>query len=73
MNLSRPGTLIVIDNVIRDGAVADATSTDTSVQAMRRFFDLVRSDSRVDVTAIQTVGIKGYDGFALVRLRDAQL
>lgn len=72
VNLSRPGTLIVVDNVIRDGAVADATSTDTSVQAMRRFFDGVRTDPRVDVTAIQTVGIKGYDGFALVRVRDAQ-
>ena len=72
MKLSRPGTLIVIDNVIRDGAVADAASTDTSVQAMRRFFALVRSDQRVDATAIQTVGIKGYDGFALVRVQDAQ-
>ena len=71
MTLSRPGTLIVIDNVIRDGAVADASSTDTSVQAMRRFFDLVRFDARVEVTAIQTVGVKGYDGFALVRVKDA--
>jgi predicted O-methyltransferase YrrM len=71
MNLSRPGTLIVVDNVIRDGAVADAASTDTSVQAMRRFFDLVRFDPRVDVTAIQTVGVKGYDGFALIRVKDA--
>jgi predicted O-methyltransferase YrrM len=70
MNLSRPGTLIVIDNVVRDGAVADASSTDASVQAMRRFFELVRDDSRVDVTAIQTVGVKGYDGFALVRVKD---
>ena len=71
MNMSRPGTLIVVDNVVRDGAVADAATTDTSVQGMRRFFDLVRFDPRVDVTAIQTVGVKGYDGFALVRVKDA--
>ena len=70
MNLSRPGGLIVVDNVVRDGAVADAATTDTAVQGMRRFFDLVRFDPRVDVTAIQTVGAKGYDGFALLRVKD---
>ena len=70
MTLARPGALIVVDNVVRDGAVADASSTDTAVQGMRRFFDLVRFDARVDVTAVQTVGVKGYDGFALVRVKD---
>jgi predicted O-methyltransferase YrrM len=70
MTLARPGALIVIDNVVRDGAIADGSSTDASVQAMRRFFDLVRFDARVDVTAVQTVGVKGYDGFALVRVKD---
>jgi predicted O-methyltransferase YrrM len=55
---------------VRDGAIADGSSTDASVQAMRRFFDLVRFDARVDVTAVQTVGVKGYDGFALVRVKD---
>jgi len=71
LTLSRPGSLIVVDNVVRDGAVADVSSTDLSVQAMRRFFELVRSEPRVDATAIQTVGIKGYDGLAIVRVTDA--
>jgi predicted O-methyltransferase YrrM len=69
--LSRPGSLIVVDNVVRDGAIADASSTDESVQGMRQFFELVRSEPRVEATAIQTVGIKGYDGLALVRVVDA--
>ena len=71
LTLSRPGSLIVVDNVIRDGAVADASSTDLAVQGMRQFFELVRSEPRVEATAIQTVGIKGYDGFALLRVIDA--
>ncbi len=71
LTLSRPGSLIVVDNVIRDGAVADASSTDQAVQGMRQFFELVRSEPRVEATAIQTVGIKGYDGFALLRVIDA--
>ena len=69
--LSRPGSLIVVDNVVRDGAVADASSTDQAVQGMRQFFELVRSEPRVEATAIQTVGIKGYDGLALLRVIDA--
>jgi predicted O-methyltransferase YrrM len=71
LTLSRPGSLIVVDNVVRDGAVADASSTDQAVQGMRRFFELVRSEPRVEATAIQTVGIKGYDGLALLRVIDA--
>jgi predicted O-methyltransferase YrrM len=71
LTLSRPGSLIVVDNVVRDGAVADSSSTDPGVQGMRRFFDLVRSEPRVEATAIQTVGIKGYDGLAIVRVIDA--
>ena len=71
LTLSRPGSLIVVDNVVRDGAVADASSADPSVQGMRRFFELVRSEPRVEATAIQTVGIKGYDGLAIVRVTDA--
>ena len=70
LRMSRPGSLIVVDNVIRNGAVADASSTDVSVQGMRRFFERVRSEPRVSATAIQTVGIKGYDGFAVVRVGD---
>ena len=57
--------MIVADNVVRGGAVADATSADPRVRGVRRFFDLVAGDPRVDATAIQTVGVKGYDGFAL--------
>lgn len=71
LTLSRPGSLIVVDNVVRDGAVVDASSQDPSVQGMRRFFELVRSEPRVDATALQTVGIKGYDGLAIVRVTDA--
>lgn len=68
LRLSRPGTVIICDNVVRDGAVADATSTDPRVAGVRRFFDLVAADPRLTATAIQTVGAKGYDGFALLRV-----
>lgn len=63
--LSRPGTLIVADNVVRDGAVIDAGSTDANVLGIRRFIELVGANPRLSATAIQTVGSKGYDGFAL--------
>jgi predicted O-methyltransferase YrrM len=63
--LSRPGTLIVADNVVRDGAVADPRSHDPSVLGVRAFFDRLGADPRVLSTAIQTVGVKGYDGFAI--------
>ena len=65
LELSRPGTLIVADNVVRSGSVLDATSGDRRVRGVRRFFDLLAADARVDATAIQTVGSKGWDGFAL--------
>src|ERR1700730_8371019 len=65
LKLSRPGTLIIVDNVVRDGAVIDADSTDPSVQGVRRFVELLSAKSGVSGTAIQTVGIKGYDGFAI--------
>jgi predicted O-methyltransferase YrrM len=71
LTLSRPGSLIVVDNVVRDGAVADPSTTDLNVLGMRKFFELVRSEPRVDATAIQTVGIKGYDGLAILRVTDA--
>jgi predicted O-methyltransferase YrrM len=70
MKLSRQGSLIIVDNVVRDGAVADAASTDASVQGMQRFYEAVKADPRVDATAIQTVGIKGYDGMAILRVKD---
>jgi predicted O-methyltransferase YrrM len=64
IKLSRPGTLIVIDNVVRDGAVIDATSVDKDVQGARQLFELLANEPRLSCTAIQTVGVKGYDGFA---------
>jgi predicted O-methyltransferase YrrM len=63
--LSRAGTLIVADNVVRGGAIVDAGRGDPSVEGVRRFFDLLAAQARVSATAIQTVGEKGYDGFAL--------
>ena len=66
LRLSRPGALIVVDNVVRGGAVIDADSSDPSVQGVRRFVELLRAETRVSGTAIQTVGIKGYDGFAIM-------
>jgi predicted O-methyltransferase YrrM len=66
IRLSRRGALIVIDNVIRDGAVVDADSTDEAVQAVRKTIATLAADTRVTATAVQTVGAKGYDGFAIV-------
>jgi predicted O-methyltransferase YrrM len=71
LKLSRPGTLIVVDNVVRDGAVIDADSSDPSVQGVRRFIQLLGAESRASGTVIQTVGIKGYDGFAIVLVSSA--
>jgi predicted O-methyltransferase YrrM len=65
LKLSRRGTLIIADNVVRKGEVIDAASSDPGVQGMRRFFDVVAAEPRVSATAIQTVGSKGYDGFLL--------
>ena len=64
IKLSRPGTLIVIDNVVRDGALIDAASVDKDVQGARQLFELLANEPRLSCTAIQTVGVKGYDGFA---------
>ncbi len=66
LTLARSGTLIVVDNVVRGGAVIDADTADPSVEGVRRFMAIVRTDRRVTATAVQTVGIKGYDGFALL-------
>jgi predicted O-methyltransferase YrrM len=65
LQLSRPGTVIVIDNVIRDGAVINPEDPDPRVQGVRRFFAALAADPRLDATALQTVGSKGYDGFTL--------
>jgi predicted O-methyltransferase YrrM len=66
LRLARPGTVIVVDNVVRDGEVADDGSADPSVQGVRRMNALIAAEPRVSATALQTVGSKGYDGFAFV-------
>ncbi|WP_432700400.1 O-methyltransferase [Kluyvera cryocrescens] len=65
LKYARPGTLIIGDNVVRDGEVTNPHSTDERVQGVRRFIEMMRNDPRLTVTALQTVGIKGWDGFTL--------
>jgi predicted O-methyltransferase YrrM len=65
LKLSRPGTMIVADNVVRSGEVSDATSQDPLVQGVRRFLDRLAADPRISATAIQLVGSKGHDGLAI--------
>jgi len=70
LKLSRPGTLIVVDNVVRDGRIIDPDAYDPAlgdenIKGIRRFFELLAAERGVDATAIQMVGSKGYDGFAL--------
>lgn len=65
LRLSRPGTVIIGDNVVRGGAVADPTSEDANVKGVRQFLEIIANEPRLDATAIQTVGEKGWDGFAL--------
>jgi predicted O-methyltransferase YrrM len=67
---SRPGSLIVADNVIRDGRLADLSDDDPPIAAQRRFHEQLAAESGVEATTIQTVGGKGYDGFTLVRVLD---
>jgi len=69
IRLSRPGAWIVLDNVVRNGAVLLADSPNESVQGVRRAIAMMGADARIEATAIQTVGSKGYDGFALARVR----
>lgn len=66
LKLTRPGSIIIVDNVIRDGEVVNAKSDDRAVTGVRRFNEMLKTEKRVSATAIQTVGVKGYDGFALV-------
>jgi predicted O-methyltransferase YrrM len=65
LELSRPGSLIVVDNVVREGAVVEAASDDPAVQGVRLMNELMAAEPRVSASAIQTVGSKGYDGFAV--------
>jgi predicted O-methyltransferase YrrM len=64
LRLSRPGTVIIGDNVVREGEVVDGDSVNPAVQGIRRFVDLLAGEARLSTTAIQTVGAKGWDGFA---------
>ena len=65
LQLTRPGSLVIVDNVVRDGAVADADSNDARVQGSRQLLASIGANPAVTGTAIQTVGVKGYDGFAI--------
>jgi predicted O-methyltransferase YrrM len=68
LQLAHPGTLIVADNVVRDGKVLDRHSADPDIQGIRRFLEIVAAHPRLSATALQTVGARGYDGFAVVRV-----
>lgn len=69
LKLARPGTVIILDNVVRDGRVVDAKSADPGVKGTRAAFDLIKGEPRIDATALQTVGLKGWDGFVLGLVR----
>jgi predicted O-methyltransferase YrrM len=66
VELSRPGSLIVVDNVVRRGSVLEPDTGDSDVQAIRQLNERVSADRRVSAVEIQTVGVKGHDGFALM-------
>ncbi|HEV3070062.1 MAG TPA: O-methyltransferase [Solirubrobacteraceae bacterium] len=75
LKLSRPGTLIVVDNVVRAGAIIDPNIVDphldqVGMEGVRRFYEMFVAEPRLSATAIQTVGSKGYDGFALALVND---
>jgi predicted O-methyltransferase YrrM len=65
LGLTRPGGVIIVDNVVRDGAISDPDTDDPRAQGMQRFHELLAGEERVTATTIQTVGSKGYDGFTL--------
>ncbi|MFI9788735.1 O-methyltransferase [Kitasatospora sp. NPDC051984] len=66
--LTRPGSVIVVDNVVRGGRLADEQSSDEAVRGVQRLHELLAGDKRLDATTVQTVGRKGYDGFTLIRV-----
>lgn len=63
--LAKSGALIIADNVVRNGEVTNENSEDERVRGVQEFIDLVKANPRIEATAIQTVGVKGYDGFVL--------
>jgi predicted O-methyltransferase YrrM len=65
LRMSRPGSLILVDNVVREGAVIQADSEDASVQGVRRLNEMLSANSSIEATVLQTVGVKGYDGLAI--------
>ncbi len=69
--LTRPGSTIIVDNVVRDGSVLDESGTDAAVIGTRTMLQTMGSDPRLSATAIQTVGVKGYDGLAIAVVRGA--
>jgi predicted O-methyltransferase YrrM len=71
LKLSRVGTVIFVDNLVRGGGIIDGDTTDTAVLGMREWLDYVTTEKRVDVTAVQTVGSKGYDGYGLAYVIEA--
>ena len=68
IKLAQPGTVIVADNVVRGGSVIDSASDDPNVRGLRAFIQMISEDQRLEATAIQTVGEKGWDGFIMVRV-----
>jgi predicted O-methyltransferase YrrM len=70
LTLSRPGSLIIVDNVVRDGELVDRRNTEPNIEGVRRFLQMAGRERRVAGTALQTVGLKGYDGFAILRVLD---
>ena len=68
IRLGRPGTMIIVDNVVREGGVLEADSDDERIIGTRALFDMLAANSRLDATAIQTVGAKKWDGFVLARV-----
>ena len=71
LGLSRPGTLLVVDNVVRGGAILDADSDDPSVRGVAELLELIRDEPRLSATALQTVGVKGWDGLVLALVGEA--
>ena len=73
LKLSRPGTVIIADNVVRQGDLADAGSADPRIQGVRTFFDMLSTNPCLSATALQTVGAKGWDGFAIAVVEKAEI
>jgi predicted O-methyltransferase YrrM len=71
LKLARPGALIIIDNVVRDGAVIDPANHDSMIEGTRALFEAMAAEPRVSATAIQTVGSKGWDGFAIAIVNES--